>query len=60
MTHFLQSTPLFKGLSDTNCKAITRQLTLRQYAAKSSIFYQGDDGNSLFSEIGASANFHQQ
>ncbi len=48
MSHFLQSTPLFKGLSDGNCKAIIWQLTLRQYAAKSSIFYQGDDGNSLY------------
>jgi len=48
MTHFLQSTPLFKGLSDNDCESIAQQLTLRQYAAKSSIFYQGDDGNSLY------------
>ena len=48
MTHFLQGTPLFKGLSDGNCETIAQQLRLRQYAAKSSIFHQGDDGNCLY------------
>lgn len=48
MTHFLQTTPLFKGLSDGNCEAIAQQLRLRLYAAKSHIFHQGDDGSCLY------------
>ncbi len=48
MTHFLQSTPLFKGLSDRDYNAIVSRLTLRRYKAKTPIFYQGEMGDNLY------------